>query len=64
MILIGLILVIVGAAILYFIPERWARFAGGVLLVLGLLLVLVGVFDVADLELDDADAAVALIRMA
>jgi uncharacterized membrane protein YfcA len=56
---VGLILVIIGVAVLYFIPDRWARFAGGVLLVLGLILVLIGVLNIADVNLsEDAEGAV------
>jgi C4-dicarboxylate transporter len=53
MIILGVVLVIVGAAILYFFsPERFAQFGGAVLLLIGVLLVLLGVLDTADVNLD------------
>lgn len=55
MLIIGIILVIVGAAILYFFsPERLAQFGGAVLLLLGVVLVLLGVLDASDADLDTA----------
>lgn len=52
MIIIGIILAVVGAALLYFFPERLARFGGAVFLILGIVLVLLGVLDTADVNLD------------
>jgi uncharacterized membrane protein YbhN (UPF0104 family) len=54
-VVLGLILLLVGAALVYFVPERFVRFGGIVLFVLGLVLVIVGVLDVADVRLEDAD---------
>lgn len=62
LIILGLIVVVVGAAILHLTADRWARLAGGVLIALGLILVVIGVFNVADVNVDDADAAVKAAR--
>lgn len=48
MIVLGIVLIIVGAALAYFVGEQIARFAAVVLVLLGLLLVVLGVLDTAD----------------
>ena len=59
LILIGVILCVVGAALFYFAPqERAVRFAGGVLIVCGVIAVIVGLFLIADVDVDDAEAMV------
>lgn len=53
MIILGVVLIIIGAAILYFFrPERFAQFGGAVLVLIGVLLVLLGVLNTADVDLD------------
>lgn len=55
MILIGLLLIIVGAAVAYFFPDQLPRFAGFVCVVFGLILVVLGVADTGDVHLNDRD---------
>lgn len=51
MLILGLILILVGALVFYFLgPEPLVRFAGGVLIVIGLFLVALGVLDIADVD--------------
>lgn len=51
MIILGVILILIGAAIAYFFsPERLAQFGGAVLVIAGVILLLIGVLDHADVE--------------
>lgn len=53
MLILGVILIIVGAAIIYFFnPERLAQFGGAILLLVGVLLVLFGVLDAGDVAVN------------
>lgn len=52
MLILGLILILVGALVLYFLgPEPLVRFAGACLVVIGLVLVVLGLVDVSDVDL-------------
>jgi uncharacterized membrane protein YfcA len=54
MLIIGVILILVGALVLYFLgPEPIVRFAGAVLVVIGLVLVVLALVDTADVSVDD-----------
>lgn len=55
MLILGLILIVVGAAVAYFFPDQFARFAGAVCVILGLILVILGVVDAGDVQLNDRD---------
>lgn len=50
MIVLGIILIIVGAALGYFFAERFVRFAAAVLVLLGLVLVVIAVLDASDVN--------------
>jgi hypothetical protein len=55
MIIIGLILLVVGGAVAYFFPDQIPRFCGAVCCILGLILVVLGVADAGDVNLEDRD---------
>lgn len=57
MILLGLILIIIGAALFYFFAEPIVRFIAAVLAILGLVLVILAVADAGDLSLGDNNHA-------
>jgi hypothetical membrane protein len=51
MIILGVILILVGAALAFFLsPERLAQFGGAVLVIVGVILLLLGVLDHANVE--------------
>lgn len=52
MLIIGIVLLLVGAGLIYLVPDRLVRFAGGAVLILGLVLVLLGVLDAGDVNVD------------
>jgi uncharacterized membrane protein YfcA len=54
MLIIGVILILVGALVLAFLgPEPIVRFAGAALIVIGLVLVVLALVDTADVNVDD-----------
>lgn len=51
MLILGVLLILVGAAIAYFFsPERLAQFGGAVLVIVGVILVVLGALDHADVN--------------
>ena len=53
MIVLGIILIVVGAALGYFFPDQIVRFAAFILVIGGLVLVLLGVLDTSDVNVDE-----------
>jgi hypothetical protein len=64
LIIVGVILIIVGAALLWFFSaERILQFIGAVLALVGLVLVIIGVFDVAKVESTTASRPATLVAL-
>ncbi len=52
MLILGIVLLVVGAGLIYLVPDKLVRYAGGVCLILGIVLVLLGVLDAGDVNLE------------